>query len=242
LGCLWARRVWSGRLGPGIILVVFLGHLFGARNGHMDSAEMHKNKWFGSYLCAKGGSQNRCMRAPLFRKHAFSPLFLRILAGTFCFKMNSLVPNWGFHSVFLVFCSVPFVGSFWVLLTGWSAGWLALAGWLAGPGWLAVGPEFCGVPCSQKCCFQSRSMVGIEFCGVPCSQTCCFQSRFMVGIEFCGVPCPHKCCFQSRFMVGIEFCVVPCSHKCCFQSRLRWGSNSACFRVLQKVVFNRGLW
>ena len=38
LGCLWARRVWSGRLGPGIILVVFLGRPFGARNGHMDSA------------------------------------------------------------------------------------------------------------------------------------------------------------------------------------------------------------
>ena len=78
LGWLWARRVWSGRLGPGIILVVFLGRLFGARNGHMDSAEMHKNKRISGYLCAKGGSQNRCMRASLFRKQLFSRVFLRI--------------------------------------------------------------------------------------------------------------------------------------------------------------------
>jgi hypothetical protein len=52
----------------------------------------------------------------------FSNVFA-ILAGTFWFKMSLLAPNWGFHSVFLLFCSVPFVGSFWVLLTGWSAGW-----------------------------------------------------------------------------------------------------------------------
>ena len=51
----------------------------------------------------------------------FSTVF-RIFAGTFWFKMSSLVPNWAFHSVFLMFCSVPFVGSFWVLLTGSSAG------------------------------------------------------------------------------------------------------------------------
>ena len=50
LGWLWARRVWSGRLGPGIILVVFWGRHFGARNGHMDSAEMHKNTWVWGYL------------------------------------------------------------------------------------------------------------------------------------------------------------------------------------------------
>ena len=112
LGWLWARRVWSGRLGPGIILVVFLGRLFGARNGHMDSAEMHKNKWVWGYLCAKGGSQNRCMRASLFRKQLFSRVFLRILVGIFCFKMSSLTLNWGFRSGFLMFCSVPFRGSF----------------------------------------------------------------------------------------------------------------------------------
>ena len=52
----------------------------------------------------------------------FSSVY-RILAGTFWFKMNSLVPNSAFHAVFVAFCSVPFVNSFWVLLTGWSAGW-----------------------------------------------------------------------------------------------------------------------
>ena len=83
LGWLWARRVWSGRLGPGIILVVFLGRLFGAPNGHMDSAEMHKNKWVWGYLCAKGGSQNRCMRAPLFRKQLFSRVFLEFWRAPF---------------------------------------------------------------------------------------------------------------------------------------------------------------
>ena len=83
LSCLWARRVRSGRLGPRIILIVFWGRPFGARNGHMDSAEMHKNKWVWGYLCAKGGSQNRCMRASLFRKQLFSRVFLRILAGPF---------------------------------------------------------------------------------------------------------------------------------------------------------------
>ena len=52
----------------------------------------------------------------------FSSVFAN-LVGTFWFQMSSLAPNWGFHSGFVVFCSVPFVGSFWVLLTGWSAGW-----------------------------------------------------------------------------------------------------------------------
>ena len=52
----------------------------------------------------------------------FSSVY-RILAGTVWFKMNSFVPNSAFHSVFVAFCSVPFVVSFWVLLTGWSAGW-----------------------------------------------------------------------------------------------------------------------
>ena len=123
LGWLWARRVWSGRLGPRIMLVVFLGRLFSARNGHMDSAEMHKNTWFWSYLWAKGGSQ-QSFHASLSVPKAgvFSSVFAN-LAGTFWFKMTSLVPNWAFHSVFLMFCSVPFVSFFWVLLTGWSAGW-----------------------------------------------------------------------------------------------------------------------
>ena len=75
------------------------------------------------YLCAKGGSQKSCHASPSVPKAAVFSSVLRILAGTFWFKMSSLVPNWAFHSVFLVFCSVPFVGSFWVLLTGWSAGW-----------------------------------------------------------------------------------------------------------------------
>ena len=51
VGCLCGRLGLAlgspGLVGPpwpGIILVVFLGRLFGARNGHMDSAEMHKNK------------------------------------------------------------------------------------------------------------------------------------------------------------------------------------------------------
>ena len=35
-----------------------------------------KNKWFWDYLCAKSRSQNRCMRAPLFRKQLFSRLFV----------------------------------------------------------------------------------------------------------------------------------------------------------------------
>ena len=100
LGCLWARRVWSGRLGPGIILVVFLGRLFGARNGHMDSAEMHKNKWVWGYLCAKGGSQNRCMRASLFRKQLFSRVFFPISASTFWFKMSLWRPIGGFIRCF----------------------------------------------------------------------------------------------------------------------------------------------
>ena len=83
LGWLWARRVWSGRLGPGIILAVFLGRLFGARIGHMDSAEMHKNKWVWGYLCAKGGSQNRCMRASLFLKQLFSRVFIEFWRAPF---------------------------------------------------------------------------------------------------------------------------------------------------------------
>ena len=80
---LWARRVWSGRLGPGIILVVFLGRLFGAPIGHMDSAEMHKNKLVWGYLCAKSGSQNRCMRASLFLKQLFSRMFIEFWRAPF---------------------------------------------------------------------------------------------------------------------------------------------------------------
>ena len=51
----------------------------------------------------------------------FSSVY-RILAGTVWFKMSSFVPNSAFHLVFVAFCSVPFVGAFWV-------GWLAVAGW-----------------------------------------------------------------------------------------------------------------
>ena len=106
-----------------LMLVVFLGRLFGTRNGHMDSAQMHKNTWFWAYLCAKGGSQKSLQVSLSVPKAAvFSSVFAN-LAGTFWFKMSSMAPKCGFHSVLLMFCSVPFVGSFWVLLTGWSAGW-----------------------------------------------------------------------------------------------------------------------
>ena len=122
LGWLWARRVWSGRLGPGIILVVFLGRLFGARNGHTGSAEMQKQIGLGLFMRKERLAESLHASLSVPKAAVFSSVF-RILAGTFWFKMRSLVPNSALHSVFLVFCSVPFLGLFWVLLTGWSAGW-----------------------------------------------------------------------------------------------------------------------
>ena len=83
VGWLWARRVWSDRLGPGIIFVVFLSRLFGARNGHMDSAEMHKNKWFGTIYVQRAARRNHVMRAPLFRKQLFSRVFCEFWRAPF---------------------------------------------------------------------------------------------------------------------------------------------------------------